>query len=902
MCRATILLLVALLAGLQCVQPAPGPLSMSLASRSRRPASAAGAESPAAAPAFSYSLSTYCQYGERKSASVMCPLSRLRIQHNCTGSEGEFKTLCPGVLSPAEIACRSIEGILISENETAACSVVSYNAANATCHCEVQDSSSSSNSSNVMEAELIVPLDSGQTYVPTGSAQTHFYKFNGSYAPEETAIEVFIIFSYMFLAFLIWICLTQLKPDIPVETDEHFDLTIGDCVRNEARAVQLVSNALPEVYDVLNSSSNSSSSSSSSSNLGGGIFSLVALSNRWIRWFFFRDTSRDSDMAALAGIAETFISALTAMLLATIVYHITDVDDDYCYQLVSSQECLKERTAFYDSEHVCRWDESATRCQFRRPLDNPINTCYVALVIALCCAPVTYWLLQVFLYANADVRGGGCPPPPLSPTREKTVFGRIFSPGNNSIHSASASASTPGEDFEFLNRNLCRKRSKMKEGPLKNAFVHEWGISGSRNSGSDAGGGGDGGLPPLQHKWPWQCRTVYEDASRVLYEDISKAHRCSQDVLRDVGEVESTVGALGVMQRSLESYCDVKVIQSLLLDLLPPFQSGIVQSTIHREEPPILFISNRMFLLAADLVLFVYMWGAGITIMYFAIERRRPLQVLWAYTLLAWFLLDFFLFQPSLVYITKYWCPSLANSTAQCAKAAIIRTLVDLDSDVSPVIFKMPAAALATSRYTCSMPDKQVAPDAVMARQTTVEHGKAASQLGLMLFSSARVATGLSRFKVHSRAMDLVLKFASPYPRFSLSQHFSLFSKLRTGLTQFLVEHDVFVACYVLLLPRLGTFAIELLLIGLWTLLFYFSVEAARTRSIGYFCGAGAIALLLLWVSPVGNCHSRNLPLPLNDDAVVPVDKDTAPVPVPALASASASAPAMVVSDELRSL
>jgi hypothetical protein len=200
------------------------------------------------------------------------------------------------------------------------------------------------------------------------------------------------------------------------------------------------------------------------------------------------------------------------------------------------------------------------------------------------------------------------------------------------------------------------------------------------------------------------------------------------------------------------------------------------------------------------------------------------IQVIWGFTFLGWFLLDFVLVQTSHAFLRYHWCTNWCKSSVAVAISVIKQNLMSIHNEPD---------------YVYSVPGET----------NPLRMGDASNRLNLVLFSSAQIIAHFLKLGVtQSRAMNLIAKFGSPFPQYRLVVREQMFYHLKNGLLSFFYKKSVIMLVFVYLPPRLGALIMQELVIIFWCGVAYLVFAVLTNPMLWHYILLILALLCLLWV------------------------------------------------------
>jgi hypothetical protein len=683
--------------------------------------------------AWKYTVSTVCEHGKQLLHENVCPLSGFVLHHNCTGVAGVFQTRCPRYRTEINPACHSLSGPSVQ------CLTASYDyATGPVCRCDIVADPPSSSRRALATAERV------WAHIVVGSVVTHnttlvavfpskFAQLGDYSAPDLVSATMFSVFSYIVAAFSVVLLVTLFREN----RDSAFDspptsLTIASSVESEMAAEALVNAALPELRSMAT---------------GREVNNLWHL-HTWVRLVISNDHSLRfySHLSDVHMVLYSFVHILSAMLVTTILYGATEPNDDFCYEQTLRSDCLADHTFFTRMNDRCHWDTEGG-CSLRHMQESVEDIFFTALVVSFCCVIIKALVEYMLMHVCGMVRKG---PAPAAGAAKKAlttpdIIRNLAGKRTQQVGVESTKKTNdPLDDFHFVNRGILKKRNSfLEDGPVKEAFCTAWGIKFD-----DKHEKATLPLPPPRKGRFTEVQFKSQMAANMWYNDLVRAHKMSDVPINETKNLLSCVGSAARHQKSLEVFFDVQVLQTLFYDLLPEKEAVVAKASLLRQMPAPVFNSSALVPPAYLTVILVYVLAASAHILFFAASRTHALQALWILTVLAWFVIDAFAVQPLMICINGYLIPSVASDSIFRAKLAIVTNLIMLNA-----------------KGCCSFQIYRNGNSSNSLRPLGDESSGGAPQksLGLMFFASARLA--MQSGPVSSRAIDLVAKFSSSYPR-----------------------------------------------------------------------------------------------------------------------------------------
>jgi hypothetical protein len=261
------------------------------------------------------------------------------------------------------------------------------------------------------------------------------------------------------------------------------------------------------------------------------------------------------------------------------------------------------------------------------------------------------------------------------------------------------------------------------------------------------------------------------------------------------------------------------------MDLIPEYERSVLNAAVKHAEPPIVKVSSRIVGIFWNLLLLCYLWGTGVFILYFAYTRMENIQVIWGFTFLGWFLLDFVLVQTSHAFLRYHWCTNWCKRSVAAAISVIKQKLMSIHNE----------------------PD---CADSVPGETNPLRMGDASNRLNLVLFSSAQIIAHFLKLGVtQSRAMDLIAKFGSPFPQYRLVVRENDSERFVTALKSFLFHQSFIMIFYTRIPPRLGSYLLGQVVVMYWCGVLYLVMLLWVGSHQGWHLILLGFALLcLLWL------------------------------------------------------
>jgi hypothetical protein len=474
------------------------------------------------------------------------------------------------------------------------------------------------------------------------------------------------------------------------------------------------------------------------------------------------------------------------------LYWFFEKDNHYCYQFIDEDLCLNEKAPLYGSETMCSWNEATHRCSYRKIEDSLVSVSFVALTISLATPIVTSIVMEIYLRAIADIQ-------PLD------------EPGSSNQYDV---AEIIDDDFQFLAAKIATKRNSLEYGLYRNQFEAAWGIR--RTSGKET-------LPP-----PQPARgglSIAEQTSNAVFQRLSEIHSAVSIVIDESDWYMSKLRPSGLVQRSTDAYIDGKVVQHLVMDLIPEYERSVLNAAVKHAEPPIVKVSSRLVAILWNILFLSYLWGTGVFVLYFAYTRMEKIQEIWGFTFLGWFLLDIVLVQTSDAFLRYYWCTNWCKNVVEAASNVIQVKLLTLQ----------------TEEEFASLGEDEINP---------LRMGDASNRLNLVLFSSAQIVAHYLKLGVtQSRAMDLIAKFGSPFPQYPLLERDDMPQRFIKTLKSFFYSHSFIMIIYTRIPPRLGSFLLEQVVVIYWCGVLYLGVtELVGNNQLWHWILLGFAFLCMLWL------------------------------------------------------
>jgi hypothetical protein len=489
--------------------------------------------------------------------------------------------------------------------------------------------------------------------------------------------------------------------------------------------------------------------------------------HRWVA-YFFRNPETDYFLFHMRNIAEGYISAITAMLLITAFYFAFEENDDYCYQFIEKDLCLSSKAPLYNQESMCSWNHNNQRCSFREIEASVYSVIMVALVVTLTTIVISAGLSEILLYS---------------------IWGTVKEdPGGKATVSVEAKQVQVLEDYDFINRTVVRKRNNVRHESIRRQMEESWCITKVPGENSLL-------TPQSPSLFSWPRISKLQSVSNRVWENLNRAHDRWHEVNAQLTIFTKAISESERWNYYIELFMDSKIVQHLIIDISPDYERDVFQATLKKEFEPYLEVSHRIVLQLCDLAMFLYLWAVGLFVIYFGYTRSKGMQSLWGYTFLAWFLLDCFVIQTNSFYLRHYWCPMRAEESVAKSVELIRSYMLDMPS---------------TPQFHVSI-NREAHP---------LKVGDATGRVNVMMFASALMAADVLKMGIRTRAMDLVMRFASPFPIFPMIKQTSL----SRSISNLVFRYNPIMLIYMYAPPALEHVAIDELVALFWCSLVYICI------------------------------------------------------------------------------
>jgi hypothetical protein len=240
-------------------------------------------------------------------------------------------------------------------------------------------------------------------------------------------------------------------------------------------------------------------------------------------------------------------------------------------------------------------------------------------------------------------------------------------------------------DLKLLKERVREFALSTPPGLDRRKFIHCWGF---KFEDTDSSGQMNGEISP--------------EHSKIYLEDLKRAHNA-------IAEEHSTVTRqMNLGEPPLE---EGRVLDLLVKDLLSENEMKCYEWHQVREQS--LVGSQHPKYIGVQLLgifgVLCYVWFAVVFIFYFAYTRVEELQILWYYSLLTWWLIDFFVFRPVTILAANVFMPSLISSKIYSISNLIVRCISDLDMfSIDPSKFKWSLMLFSSARVAAKFYDSRI--------------------------------------------------------------------------------------------------------------------------------------------------------------------------------------------------
>jgi hypothetical protein len=513
--------------------------------------------------------------------------------------------------------------------------------------------------------------------------------------------------------------------------------------------------------------------------------------HRWVA-YFFRNPETDYYLFHMRNIAEGYISAITAMLLITAFYFVFEENDDYCYQFIDKGLCLSSKTPLFAMESMCSWNPDNQRCSFREVNSSVRSIIMIALVVTIATIVISAGLSEILLYS-------------IWGTVEEDKDGKV-------TLSTEAKHVQVVKDFDFINRTIVKKRNNVRYEPIRRQMEESWCITKIPGENSLL-------VPQAPSIFSWPQNSKLQTVSNRVWENLNRAHDRWHEVNAELSLFTKSIAESERWNYYIELFMDSKIVQHMIIDISPDYERDVFRAALKKEFEPDLEVSHRIILQLCDLALFFYLWAVGLFVIYFGYTRSKGVQNLWGYTFLVWFLLDCFVIQTNSFYLRHYWCPTWARESVAKSVELIRSYMLDMPS---------------TPEFHVSI-NREAHP---------LKVGDATGRVNVLMFASALMAADVLKMGIRTRAMDLIVRFASPFPTFPLIKETSIFR----SISDLVFRYNPIMLIYMYAPDGLEHVAIDELVAIFWCSLIYIGIDTftsafALWRALLF----GFLGLIAMW-------------------------------------------------------
>ena len=675
---------------------------------------------------YSYTVTTVCEYDSgAEERDLICPGSGYQQSISCASGEGTYSFSCPDESAYQEPNCALVDEVSRSEYETAECRAVYFDEFRTICACNVDKITERDHATRSVPREMEVAsvTEFKISIDPTGSSL--------DYTPVSPQLPVDVgtlsnrISLLLAISFLLCILLAyfleyslyeRLYRDkftaavSPIKVD-GVSYTVNHGIGNLRIAEELVEKALPFIFRDIEDLS-----------LWDIIYNEVTKHHKWlsfVRMGFHLSRSQFSTLPSnyFREMILLTVHLMTALLSLTIVYFIYDdakeLSNFTCGHFVDTSNCTSASVAhmrFLGS--FCEWDASNLNCETRTPFASIWSVTVAACVTALLATPVTVsvtWVLEEYCLARTvsselhDYKNSGLIQ--LVPSffvewiiKNQTLssFGTTYMTLRD--YGLSKSMLTvmrnSQSDFLFLIRKVLTHGQRVLTDEDKQAFLESWGHSSDnpvtfvKNENKidyiRSADNGESGLLSFIFK--------ETNSFDITLKEMLRANIIAMKTKRDI---------LRKLRHNNEPLEEAHVLKLLVEDLLSDDECNIFRAKCCSDMNYTDYIEPKSIVSRIISIIFVgfYCVVAISLIFFYGITRDPQSQLLWFSSVVAWLLLDIFIFQTAVVLVKEVYVPSLILQRVAAVKALVVRCVCELDSyKIGDKKFKWSLMAFSSAR------------------------------------------------------------------------------------------------------------------------------------------------------------------------------------------------------------
>ena len=562
------------------------------------------------------SLRTECYLNETRVVERTCPVSRYVIRHVCDGTPGEYITECPSYSVAEKPVCTSLMdgGDLTgrTSNDELACTLVDYTEHVTLCSCPLE--------MVVVEGFVNAPSPGTRQGVIVGKEETMHSDeadtiFIHLYPEDLRDADVLVASIAGILVCSLLVYMIGLESSLDAEDHDGEGKVLPEDILLSRKRLDVIYAGLPSILNPREES------------IRERFFKELRVFHKWIMPF-----CRDVNMHDRSrGLVIILFNVLTAAAVAASMYDYSDPDDSLCYQFKFEEDCTHRSSPFYNEDQKCHWN--GHMCQFRQPKDSMGSLFVAACFVTLIASPLTSLAETVLKEALfRHVYRAPCVSKGAKKASEEVDRTSMYYYVASFFYSSEEDfVSIRSEvDLRYFQREILKHRMKIGSDAIRERFDNKW-----------------GSVPRLK----WHEGVFGDERGKA------KAH-----VLKDYGnEIHAAVRAANKLRPEILRRLDPidlerRLMGQLFSDLLPTVDGRILRYKLERDAPEAKSVSPFTRLLASVFITTYFVVGTNVVVNYTR-DRKEEMIINWLLTLTLWFVVDFCIIRPGIIFIGDFMLP-----------------------------------------------------------------------------------------------------------------------------------------------------------------------------------------------------------------------------------------------------